>query len=230
MPEIGRERGLIARFAEPAFLAAFDTIMLLYNLETGVWLGALEFSEGDIQALSFSVNGELLVAAGGKAGDSGRAVVWNVRTANRLGVFGQEYDTLLAADLSPDHRMIALGGPDRVVRVYSTSDSQLLYELTEHTDWILAVKFTPDGEVLATADRAGGLNLWQAANGRHVETLRGHEGSINSLAYTIDSTVLASAGQDGTVRLWDTWSYSPIRQISAHGAAVTSVDFSTDNA
>jgi hypothetical protein len=234
MPEIGKERGLVARALatnprSPLVAVAGYRQVLLYDLETGTWLGVLDFPEGAIQTLTFSVNGELLVAAGGQAGVSGRAVVWNVRTAERLGVYGEEYDTLLAADISPDHRLLALGGPDRVVRVYSTSSNQNLYELTEHTDWILAVKFTPDGEVLASADRAGGLNLWQAANGRFVETLKGHEGAINALAYTIDSTILASAGQDGTVRLWDTWKYSQIRQFGAHNASVSSVDFSPDN-
>jgi hypothetical protein len=202
---------------------------LLYDAETMTLLGALPFQEGEIHALTFSVNGEWLVAAGGTPGDKGIAVIWNVRTGERIGTYGEEYDTILAADLSPDHRMIALGGPSRLVRVYSVATGELAYKLDKHAEWIYAVKFTPDGEVLTTADRGGGMHLWQAANGRHVEELRGHNGAIHDLDYSADSNMLASAGADGTVRLWDTWKYNQIRSFNAHGGGTLSVDFNPAN-
>ena len=146
-----------------------------------------------------------------------------------MGTYGQYYDTVLAADISPDHRMIALGGPNKKVRVYSTETGEELYKLDKHNDWIHAVKFTPDGEILTTADRAGGMFIWQAANGREVEQLRGHTGAIHALAYTPDSNILASAGEDGTVQLWDTWKYKRVRSIKAHSKAALYVDISADS-
>ena len=199
--------------------------VLLYDLETYQVLGALPFPEGEVYTLTFSVNGEVLVAGGGEVGKSGITVAWNVRKAERMGTYGEGYDTILAADISPDHAMVAVGGPSKSVRVFSTHDGTLLYKLDSHTDWIYAIRFSPDGELLATADRAGGLNLWQAANGRPVESLRGHNGAINDLAYSDDSALLASAGQDGTVQVWDTWKYTKVRQFSAHASGVLSVDF-----
>jgi WD40 repeat protein len=191
-------------------------------------MGALEFPEGDVFTLTFSVNGELLLAGGGQQGHSAAAVLWEVRTAKRVGEFESGFDTILAAEISPDHRIVVLGGPDRRVRAFDTATGTQLYELDKHTDWIFATKITPDGELLATADRAGNLLLWQAANGRFVEALRGHEGAIHDLSYTLDSNVLASAGADGQVILWDTWKYSQIRRIKAHGTPVLSVHFSPD--
>jgi len=226
-------RGVVARAVDtsprsPLMAVGGDRQVLLYQTETNELLGALPFPEGDVFTLTFSVNGELLLAAGGQEGDTGISVLWNIKTAERLGTYGQYYDTVLAADISPDHRMIALGGPNRRVRVYSTESGEELYTLDKHNDWIHAVKFTPDGEVLATADRAGGMYLWQAANGREVEQLRGHEGAIHALAYTHDSNILASVGEDGTVQLWDTWKYNRIRTFKAHDKAALYVDISAD--
>ena len=201
---------------------------MLYNLDTFECLGALPFPEGDVYSLTFSVNGELLVAAGGKEGDSGLSVVWNVRKGERMGTYGQAYDSILTADLSPDHKLIACGGPDKKVHVYSTADGTEVYKIDAHTDWVLAVKFTPDGEVLATADRQGGMYLWQAKNGRAVEQLKGHEGAIWALKYTADSKYLVSAGQDGTVQEWDTWTYQRVRSFKAHNAPVTNLDVAPD--
>lgn len=226
-------RGVVARSVDvspraPLMAVGGDRQVLLYNLDTFELLGALPYPEGDIFTLSFSLNGEVLVAGGGQEGDMGLAAVYNVRTGERLGTYGQFYDTVLAADISPDHRMIALGGAGKTVRVYDVGTGEVLYKLDKHTDWIYAVKFTPDGEVLSTADRAGNLQLWQAANGRHVEQLRGHEGAIHALDYTADSLYLVSAGEDGTVQVWDTWKFNRVRTFKAHGAPVLNLDVSSN--
>ncbi len=203
--------------------------ILLYDTQQFTPLGALPFPEGDVFTLTFSVNGELLVVGGGKEGDSGAGVVFNVRTGERMATYSDFYDTVLAADISPDHRLVALGGPNRVVRVYRTDNNELAYKIDKHTEWILSAKFTPDGEVLATADRSGAMYLWQAANGRYVEELKGHVGAIHALAYTADSAYLASAGEDGTVQIWDTWQYTRVRTFKAHDSAVLNLDLSKDN-
>lgn len=201
----------------------------LYHLEERRWLGALPFDEGIVYTLTFSRNGELLLAGGGHEGSRGRAVLYEVRTGQALGVYGSYFDAVTAADISPDHRMIALGGPNERVRAYAMGSGEELYLIDEHSDWIQAVRFTPDGEVLATADRGGGLYLWQAANGRAVEQLRGHDGAINALEYTADSVYLASAGQDGTVQIWDTWEYRRVRSIRAHDGPVLNLDVCPEN-
>jgi hypothetical protein len=232
-PVIQAARGVVARAiatspTAPLVAIGAEKQVVLYNLEDYSVLGVLPFPEGEIFTITFSVNGELLLAAGGQGGDSGIAVLWNVRTAERIGTYGEAYDTILAADISPDHRMLALGGPNRIVRTYNVADGAERFTCDQHTDWIYSVKFTPDGELLATADRAGNLFLWQAANGRAVEQLRGHEGAIHDLDYTLDSKILASAGEDGTVQYWDTWKYSRIRSVNAHSGAVLSLDVSKD--
>ncbi|MBX3179769.1 MAG: hypothetical protein KF886_20640 [Candidatus Hydrogenedentes bacterium] len=226
-------RGVVARAVDtspraPLMAVGADRQVLVYNSDTNDLFGALPFPEGDIYTLTFSVNGELLLAAGGQEGDMGISVLWDIRTGERKGTYGQYYDTVLAADISPDHRMIALGGPNRKVRVYSAETGEEIYSLDKHNDWIQAVKFTPDGEVLASADRGGGMYFWQAANGREVEQLRGHDGGINALAYTADSTVMASVGDDGTVQLWDTWKFSRIRSFKAHNQPALYVDINPD--
>jgi hypothetical protein len=212
----------------PLMAIGGDRQVLLYHLDTGELLGALPYEEGDIYTLTFSVNGELLLAGGGQEGASGCTALWNIKTAERLGTFGSAYDTVLAADISPDHLFVAQGGPEKIVRIYAVDGGTELFKLESHTDWITRVRFSPDGELLATADRAGGLYLWQAANGRPVESLSGHEGAIHDMAYTYDSNVLATAGEDGSIQLWDTWKYKRIRRIGAHNGAVLGVHFSRD--
>ena len=66
-----------------------------------------------------------------------------LRASAHRAVVGQEMDIVLAADVSADGRLIALGGPTKVAKVYSVADGKLAYQITKHTDWITAVEFSP---------------------------------------------------------------------------------------
>ena len=166
----------------PLMALGGDKQVLLFNIDDFTLIGVLPFEEGEIYTMTFSLNGEMLFVGGGLVGDSAAASLYQIRTGKRVGTYGKGYDTILAGDISPDHKMLALGGPDNKVRVYDTDTGEMFYELTSHTDWIYSIKFSPDGELLASADRSGGLFYWQASNGRAVEPLKGHTKAINDMA------------------------------------------------
>jgi len=176
----------------PLVAVAGQKQILLYNTKSLELAGVLPFPEGTPEILKFSRNGSLLLAGGGVAGASGKVVVWNITTGQRVIEVGDELETVLAADISSDQRFIALGGPQRVVRVYSTEDGRLVHEMRKHTDWIYCVEFSPDGVLLATSDRNGGMVVWEAYTGREYLTLKGHSKGIGALSWRSDSNVLAS--------------------------------------
>src|SRR5205807_315509 len=122
-------------WAPLAAVAGHEKIYL-YDLAKRAPAGELAFPEGIPYVLRFSRTGDLLLAAGGKPVQSGKAVLFDVRTGQRVATIGEERDLVLAADITPDGKLIALGGPGKVVRVYSTADGKLVYEIKKHTDWI----------------------------------------------------------------------------------------------
>ena len=202
--------------------------VLLYDTKTLQLKGVLPFPEGVPQVLKFSRNGSLLLAGGGRGGQSGRAIVWNVLTGERVFEVGDELDTVLAADISSDQTLIALGGPQRVVRIYSTESGQLLHELRKHTDWIYQVEFSPDSVLLATGDRNGGLFVWEGWTGREYLTLKGHSRSITGISWRSDSNVLATGSEDAAIKLWEMENGGAIKSWSAHGGGVASIEFARD--
>ena len=202
--------------------------VLLYNADTLELIGVLPFPEGVPHVLTFSRNGSLLLAGGGRGGKSGRVVVWDVATGGRVVEVGDEADAVLAADISADQTLVALGGPSKVVRVYATKDGSLVREIKKHTDWITAVEYSPDGVLLATADRGGGLFAWEAHTGREFFALRGHTAAVTDLSWRADSNVLATAGEDTTLRLWEMENGGQIKSWGAHGGGALSVRFAHD--
>ena len=202
--------------------------VLLYHSDTLELLGVLPFPEGQIQVLKFSRNASLLLAAGGRGGKSGKAVLWSVKTGQRIAEIGDETDSVLAADISPDQSTVAIGGPGKILRIYATADGKLLHEIRKHTDWITTLEFSPDGVLLATGDRSGGLQVWEAYTAREYFSLRGHTGAITEVSWRPDGNLLASASEDTTIRLWEMENGGQVRTWGAHGGGCLSVNFGKD--
>lgn len=193
--------------------------VLLYHSDTLELLGVLPFPEGTPHVLKFSRNGSLLLAGGGHDGKSGRVAVWSVSKGERIFTVGDETDAVLAADISPDQTQIALGGPSKVVRLYSTKDGKLQQEIRKHTDWVTSLEYSPDGVLLASGDRNGGLFVWEAFTAREYFSLRGHTAAITEISWRADGNVCASASEDGTLRLWEMENGGAIKSWGAHGGA-----------
>ncbi len=212
----------------PVFAVAGQKQVALYHSDSLDLLGVLPFPEGFPCVLKFSRNGSLLLAGGGKGAKSGRVVVWNVATGERVFEVGDETDTVLTADISSDQTMIALGGPSKVVRIYSTRDGKLIKEIRKHTDWVTSLEFSPDAVLLASGDRSGGLFVWEAFTGREYLTLRNHTACITGMSWRIDSNVLATCSEDATIRLWEMENGTNIKGWGAHGGGAASVEFAKD--
>jgi mono/diheme cytochrome c family protein len=212
----------------PVIAIAGQKQILLYDSNTLELTGVLPFPEGIPQVLKFSRSGRLLLAGGGVDAASGKVIVFDLTTGERVIEVGDELDTVLAADISSDQGLIALGGPGRIVRVYSTVDGSLAYEIRKHTDWVYSLEFSPDSILLATGDRAGGLYVWEAYTGREYLTLKGHSAAVTGISWRIDSNVVASSSKDSTARLWEMENGREIKKWNAHGGGTQGIEYTRD--
>ncbi len=212
----------------PLAAVAAPKQVLLYDTQSLELLGVLPMGEGLAHSLRFSRNGSLLLAGGGKDGMAGRTILWDVKTGDRIATIGDELDTVLASDISSNHEWVALGGPQKLVKIFSTSDGSLLFELKKHTDWVTAIEFSPDGKYLATGDRNGGLHVWDPETGSEIFMLKGHAKSIAGLSWRSDSRILASASEDTTVRTWEMKKGRQVKTWGAHSGGATAIEFLRD--
>ncbi len=229
---VARRPGAVTALAAspwaPLVAVAGQKQVLLYHADSGDYLGSLPFEHGQINSLKFSRNSKLLLAAGGRGGASGRAVLFNVETCQKITEVGIETDALLAADISADQTMIAVGSPSKLIRIYATADGKVLHEIKKHTDWVTAVEFSPDGVLLATADRNGGAFVWEANTAREFHALRGHTAMITDVSWRADSNALATGSEDGTVRLWEMDNGTAFKSWAAHPGGAAGVRYSHD--
>lgn len=93
---------------------------------------------------------------------------------------------------SPDGRLLAASGVDRVVRVWNPAAGEQIKTFVGHREEVLALTFSPDGTTLASASADRTVRLWRVASGRELLVLDcPSRPAPGSLAFSPDGLTLA---------------------------------------
>ncbi|MGA4990830.1 WD40 repeat domain-containing protein [Nonomuraea bangladeshensis] len=119
------------------------------------------------------------------------------------------------AAFSPDGTMIAVGGYDNTISLWSTRSRRTIGLLRGHIDSVAKVIFSPDSKTLASASADGTARLWDVGSRQPIGVLKGHKAltqfrvGVLDIVFSPRGGMLATAGADGTIRLWETGSRRP---------------------
>lgn len=200
--------------------------ILLYDTDTRQLAGIFPYTEGYACSLKFSTSGSLLALGGGRGGKLGHAIIFDVKTGKRVAEVGKEPDSVMSADISPDHSKVVIGCTGKKVKCYDLASGEELYVIAKHTEWVLGTDFSPDGILLATCDRNGNVFVWEAENGGEFFLLGQHKDTpCVDVAWRADSNVLASIGKDGNVILWEMNEGKQLKTWRAHESGAEAVSF-----
>lgn len=199
--------------------------ILLYHSDTFELIGVLPFPKGNPETISFHPSGKYLIAGGGIGGKSGTTVTWDITNGREMMTMGNEFDSVLAADLRADLGGIALGGPSRLIKLWDTQEGEQIKSIKKHTDWVTALAYSPDGVLLATGGRGSGVQIWEAASGNEFHSLRGHQKAIVDIKWRADSNLVATASEDGTIRFWDMNQGKEVKKGTASGGGILALDY-----
>src|SRR5579871_5204243 len=61
---------------------------------------------------------------------------------------GNRPPVFTAVAISPDGQLVAGGGDDHMVRIWSLADGKLLHTINGHNDWLRSLTFSPNGQTL----------------------------------------------------------------------------------
>lgn len=169
-------------------------------------------------ATAFSRDGKHLITLG----RDGAIKLTEAATGSFIDDIGKNYGELKVMVLRPKEDQVAIGGDERVPRLYKIFRTQA--RDPKYTDFNLlkameplagagpvsAIAFAPDGTTLAVGGSAAEVRLFDPATGARKAALAGHTGGIFAIAFTPDGTRVATGGFEGVVRLFETATGRPI--------------------
>ncbi|MDA0659770.1 MAG: WD40 repeat domain-containing protein [Planctomycetota bacterium] len=155
-----------------------------------------------LHAIEFSPDGATLFTAG----YDGKLIYWDAQQADprpqRIIDAHQGWIRCLA--VHPEGQWLATGGNDQLIRIWSTTNGQLIRELQGHESHIYSLVFHSGGELLA-GDLFGNVFIWNVETGARVRSFEAKElhtytdgtgsfGGIHSLALTSDGNYVTCTG------------------------------------
>ena len=183
------------------------------------------------------------------AGQDGKAIVWQKRETLRprarragpehgdnwsrshrrcaiyeqLTAFTGHNGAVYSGRFSPDGKLVATGGYDKLVMVWNPDevhpvdigkrlegkpDAKLNYlRLAGHDGPVRSVTFSPNGQLVLSGSEDNTIRIWDVAAGKAVTALRGHGRSVKACAFSPDGQWVLSGGDDESVRVWNVQGY-----------------------
>ena len=145
--------------------------LLLHNNDGSKIEARLLGRSDRVHAVEFTPDGKTLVAVGGTPARFGEVQVWDVASRQQVRSVMLTNDTLFGGALSPDGKLVAIGGADKSVRVIEVASGKELFKAGQHEDWVLDSVFGIDGKRIVTVGRDRAAKLADATTGAFIENV-----------------------------------------------------------
>ncbi len=172
----------------------------------------------------------------GWVGTVGLAVAALAAPANAQGppsILWQENARSLVRGLAfwPDGSHVASAGANGDLRVWRSSDGELIRTIHAHGHEAYAIAVSPGGTILASGGSDALVKLWRTGTGELIRVIDARLGGVNSVSFAPDlgGDILVAAGTaTGKAGLWRVVDGGLVHTLSGHTAGVNAVAFSPD--
>lgn len=185
-----------------AALAGYSEVRLI-SAESRAPVRKLSGLRGNVTDVEFSKDGKQLLTAAGEPGLFGEAKLWNVADGTlALSIEGHR-DSLYAAALSPDGKLIATGGYDQEIKLWDATSGAEVRTIAGHNGAVFDLAFSPSGKLLASASADRSVKLWDVATGERLDTFGQPLKELYTVAFTPDGRHVVAGGVDNRIRVWE---------------------------
>ncbi|NXW02308.1 KTNB1 protein, partial [Fregetta grallaria] len=125
-------------------------------------------------------------------------------------------------------RLLATGGDDCRVNVWSVNKPNCIMSLTGHTTPIESLQINTNEELIVAGSQSGSIRVWDLEAAKILRTLLGHKANICSLDFHPFGSFVASGSLDTNIKLWDVRRKGCVFRYKGHTEAVRCLRFSPD--
>lgn len=224
--------------------AAQGPNLIMLSSRDGMLLKKIPSGAEQVNSIAISRDGKKLAVAVGKPGVSGKIMVFNLAKdpVPLQAEFILDAHKDLVHDLAfhPQGDLLASGGYDRLVKVWSIQGRKVVVELKDHSDAVNAVGFNHDGTLFASSGSDRAVKVWEVPSWKKLHTLSEPTDWMYSLHWHPTKNLIAGAGVDQSIRVWNiskdgvklensVFAHSaPVRQVRWNGAGNQLVSIGED--
>uniref|UniRef100_A0A8C3IWK2 Katanin p80 WD40 repeat-containing subunit B1 n=1 Tax=Chrysemys picta bellii TaxID=8478 RepID=A0A8C3IWK2_CHRPI len=125
-------------------------------------------------------------------------------------------------------RLLATGGEDCRVNIWSVNKPNCIISLTGHTTPVESVRINTNEELIVAGSQSGSIRVWDLEAAKILRTLMGHKANICSLDFHPFGSFVASGSLDTNIKLWDVRRKGCVFRYKGHTQAVRCLRFSPD--
>jgi WD40 repeat protein len=211
-----------------------DSILALWDMETGTLLSKAEEMDDMVFGMAFSPDSQWIAVASWDRG----ALIWDARTGELKHTLSCEDERTLSLSFSPDSKLLATGSEN--LRVWDMETGELLHTLSdpgarqlsitaaienhEHIPEIFTVAFSHDGRVVvAEWPDTNTVCIWNTETWTLEHTIRG------SIAFSPGGNPLAVLRDgDAAIRIYETSPWQLRSTLEDHKQQIWPIAFSSD--
>ncbi|NBU11478.1 MAG: hypothetical protein EBS84_21135 [Proteobacteria bacterium] len=105
--------------------------------------------------------------------------------------------------VSPDRKLVALGGSDRSVHLFDAATLRETNSFRAHDGDVGALAFHPGLPIIASASADGSVKIWDHSTGKLLDYFLGLAGNPVVLSFSPNGKLLMVDGQERTTRIYD---------------------------
>ena len=180
-----------------SFITASGSILTIWDTITGSILNHLTEQKEKVISVDYSPDGKILIT-----GSNNECTTFvDVESGHHLKTLSGYSNHIWALSINQNN-VLASGGTDSKIRLWSVEKASLLRELNAHKGSIYAVQWHPDGRILASCSSDSTIKFWDGITGECLQILSTPIDVIFSISWHPQGDLLAIAGSGNKVYFW----------------------------
>ena len=131
--------------------------------------------------------------------------------------------------ITPDGIKILSCSFDQTVKIWDTSNGQLINTFEGHKEILSTLNVSPDGKYIMSGDAIGLIKVWDIESGKAIKSLKNFDKYIGSINFSADGKYVAASSGDNIINIYSFPKLKCLHTLSGHIDGINSTAISHDN-